>query len=116
MYSPRIKNDLIPLLYRVAKNEGKPMTQLVDEILRPEIEGRIQQLDQSIQSPGPNSVSDSEQPYQPKKKLHTNGDLKNLLAGKSFLLDCGHRFTLHPWSNTLVLTASGFSSCHNCYE
>jgi hypothetical protein len=44
------------------------------------------------------------------------GELKSCLAGKKFLLDCGHRFTLHPWSNTLILTASGKSSCHNCYE
>jgi hypothetical protein len=53
MYSPRIRNDLIPLLYRVAKNEGKPMTRLVDEILRPEIERRVQQLNQSINPPDP---------------------------------------------------------------
>ena len=67
MYSPKIKDDLIPLLYRVAKNEGKPMTQLVGEILRPEIERRIQQLDQSIQNPAPNAVSEGERPYQSKK-------------------------------------------------
>ena len=67
MYSPKIKDDLIPLLYRIARHEGKPMTRIVDEILRPEIERRIQQLDQSIHSPGPNSVSEGEQPYQPKK-------------------------------------------------
>ena len=67
MYSPRIRDDLIPLLYRVAKNEGKPMTQLVDEILRPEIERRLQQLDQSSHNPGLNSVSEGEHPYQPKK-------------------------------------------------
>ena len=67
MYSPKIKDDLIPLLYRIARHEGKPMTRIVDEILRPEIERRIQQVDQSIHNPGPNGVSDSEQPYQPKK-------------------------------------------------
>ena len=67
MYSPRIKDDLIPLLYRIARHEGKPMTQLVDEILRPEIERRVQQLDLSIHNPGPNAVSEGERPYQPKK-------------------------------------------------
>jgi hypothetical protein len=67
MYSPRIKDDLIPLLYRIAKHEGKPMTRLVDEILRPEIERRMQQLDPSNCKPGPNAVSESEHPYQPKK-------------------------------------------------
>ena len=67
MYSPKIRNDLIPLLYRIARHEGKPMTQLVDEILRPEIERRVQQIDQSIHYPGPNAVSEGERPYQPKK-------------------------------------------------
>lgn len=67
MYSPRIKDDLIPFLYRIARHEGKAMTRLVDEILRPEIERRVQQLDQSNQNPGPNAVSENEHPYQPKK-------------------------------------------------
>ena len=69
MYSPRIRDDLIPLLYRIARNERKPMTQLVDEILRPEIERRVQELDQSIHNPGPNVVSEGERPYQPKKNF-----------------------------------------------
>ena len=34
MYSPKIKEDLIPVLYRLARKQGKPMTRLVDEILR----------------------------------------------------------------------------------
>jgi hypothetical protein len=40
MYSPKIKEDLIPVLYKLAKQEGKPMTQLVDEILRNELKVR----------------------------------------------------------------------------
>jgi hypothetical protein len=67
MYSPRISEDLIQPLYRIAKHEGKPMTRLVDEILRPEIERRMQMLDRSIHNPGPNAVSEGERPYQPKK-------------------------------------------------
>jgi hypothetical protein len=67
MYSPRIREDLIPLIYRVARHEATPMTRIVDEILRPEIERRIQQLNQSIQNPGPNAVFEGEHPYQPKK-------------------------------------------------
>jgi hypothetical protein len=70
MYSPRISEDLIQPLYRIAKHEGKPMTRLVDEILRPEIERRVQQIDQqAIHSPGPNTVSEGEGPYQPKKNF-----------------------------------------------
>jgi hypothetical protein len=34
MYSPKIAEDLIPTLYRLAKHNRKPMTRIVDEILR----------------------------------------------------------------------------------
>ncbi len=34
MYSPKIKEDLIPILYRLAKKQGQPMTEVVDAILR----------------------------------------------------------------------------------
>jgi len=73
MYSPRIGDDLIPLLYRIARHEVKPMTRLVDEILRPEIERRVQQIDMSIHNPGPNAVSEGEQPYQLKKNYIRTG-------------------------------------------
>lgn len=35
MYSPEIAKDLIPILYRLGKEKKKPMTKIVDEILRP---------------------------------------------------------------------------------
>ncbi|MCI0530061.1 MAG: hypothetical protein L0Y56_21675 [Nitrospira sp.] len=38
MYSPKIADELIPLLYRVAKAKKLPMTILVSEILRRELE------------------------------------------------------------------------------
>jgi hypothetical protein len=34
MYSPKIRDDLIPRIYRRAKERKKPMTTVVDEILR----------------------------------------------------------------------------------
>jgi hypothetical protein len=34
MYSPKIKEDLIPILYRLAKKQRQPMTAVVDRILR----------------------------------------------------------------------------------
>lgn len=37
MYSPKIKDDLIPILYRLANEKDKPMTRVVDEILRKEL-------------------------------------------------------------------------------
>ncbi|BBO77792.1 hypothetical protein DSCW_52090 [Desulfosarcina widdelii] len=40
MYSPKVKEDLIPILYRLARQEQKPMTALVDEMLRSEIAQR----------------------------------------------------------------------------
>jgi len=36
LYSPKIREDLIPILYRIKEaKRGKPMTKIVDEILRP---------------------------------------------------------------------------------
>lgn len=34
MYSPKIREDLIPLIYKLGKAERKPMTKVVDAILR----------------------------------------------------------------------------------
>ena len=34
MYSPKIAEDLIATLYRMSRDRGKPMTKIVDEILR----------------------------------------------------------------------------------
>ena len=47
MYSPKIKEDLIPILYKLAKLEGKPMTCLIDEMLRVEISKRNGQVNQT---------------------------------------------------------------------
>ena len=42
MYSPKIKEDLIPKLYRVARKKGVPMTELVDDIIREALENEYQ--------------------------------------------------------------------------
>ncbi len=34
MYSPKIKEELIPTLYKEAKNKGEPMTKLVNDIIK----------------------------------------------------------------------------------
>jgi hypothetical protein len=34
MYSPKIAEELIPVLYRTAKAQGQPMTKLVNKIIR----------------------------------------------------------------------------------
>ena len=38
MYSPKIKEELIPILYRIAKKKGIPMTNLVEQILNKALE------------------------------------------------------------------------------
>ena len=40
MYSPKIREELIPVLYKIGKLENKPMTRVVDELLRYAIENR----------------------------------------------------------------------------
>ncbi len=37
MYSPKIKEDLVPYLYKIAKRQKKPMTKVVDELLRRQV-------------------------------------------------------------------------------
>ncbi|MFH1728428.1 MAG: hypothetical protein ABIA04_08420 [Pseudomonadota bacterium] len=37
MYSPKIKDKFIKILYHLAKKEGRPMTKLVNEIIKNEL-------------------------------------------------------------------------------
>ncbi len=39
MYSPKIKEDLIPRIYEIAKKKGIHMTTLVNELLRKALNG-----------------------------------------------------------------------------
>ena len=56
MYSPKVKGDLIPILYKIAKQEQKPMTALVDEMIRAEIAKRNGQVDPIIDEAVPARV------------------------------------------------------------
>ncbi len=38
MYSPKVKEDLIPVLYQLAQQRDRPMTKIIDEILREHLE------------------------------------------------------------------------------
>ena len=40
MYSSKIREDLIPILFKLAIRKKRPMTKLVDEILRKELKKR----------------------------------------------------------------------------
>ena len=51
MYSPKIKEDLVPILYKLAKQEQKPMTALIDEMLRAEIAKRNGHFNQTNNGP-----------------------------------------------------------------
>ena len=50
MYSPKISEDLIPALYRMAKEEGRPMTRIVDRIIREKLSG-IKQYEHTQNKP-----------------------------------------------------------------
>jgi hypothetical protein len=39
MYSPKIREDLIPYLYRLARHNGEPMTHLVNRFIEQIISG-----------------------------------------------------------------------------
>lgn len=56
MYSPKIRQDLIPVLYKLAKLEGKSMTTLIDEMLRTEISKRNGHVNQTNNDAIPASV------------------------------------------------------------
>ena len=55
-------------------------------------------------------------PGRPTKTEITSPELILILKSFRVTLDCGHHFTLHPLSNTLVITAEGRTYCHNCYQ
>jgi hypothetical protein len=50
------------------------------------------------------------------KKTISTDELKDMLKGLRIKLDCGHHYTLHPLSNTMVITADGYTYCHECYN
>lgn len=45
MYTPKISEDLIPLIYQKAKSEKKPMTKIVNEILEEKLSEDVRDQD-----------------------------------------------------------------------
>jgi hypothetical protein len=88
MYSPKISEDLIPVLYRLGKKQAKPMTKVIDGILRFNLNGNGHVI--------------------------TPDEFRAWLRGKKFILDCGHRFCIHPLSNTMIVHDDGMTQCHSC--
>lgn len=44
MYSPPIRDDLIPRIYRAAKEDGVPMTKWVSDLIEAELDRRDAQV------------------------------------------------------------------------
>jgi len=47
IYSPKIAEDLIPVLYRIGKKERRPMTKVVDGFLRNSISNYLSNIDRT---------------------------------------------------------------------
>ena len=105
MYSPKIKEDLIPTIYRLSKENKAPMTKVVDGILRSALNGSRSPLKENPLIPVGTT----------KKEDASASDLIVFLQGRRLIMDCGHKFCLHPLSNTLVMTCNGKCYCHECY-
>ena len=48
-----------------------------------------------------------------KKQEITSKELKEILKVYRVTLDCGHRYQLHPFSNTMIIHCDGTTECHN---
>ena len=75
MYSPKIREELIPKLYKLRKIKGKPMTEVVDEILRDYLEN----VEQGI-----SMVREKESPF-----MKSLGQYKRPRAGESIRTEYG---------------------------
>lgn len=50
MYSPKISEDLIPIIYIKAKEKKMPMTKLVNDILRENLKGTSDSMNSNTDS------------------------------------------------------------------
>jgi hypothetical protein len=48
-----------------------------------------------------------------KKKEITSQEFKEWLKDKRVILSCGHRYTPHPFSNTMIVYTDGHTKCHS---
>ena len=47
------------------------------------------------------------------KKQITSAELLEFLRDKRITLSCGHHFTIHNLSNTMIVYNDGKTNCHN---
>ncbi len=71
-YTPKIREDLIPILYHLAKRKGMPMTRLVNEI----IENYINQIEGALREMKSREIAKhlSERRQNEKEKRATKGN------------------------------------------
>jgi hypothetical protein len=110
MYSPKISEELIPILYSLAKQRKIPMTRLIDELLQESL--KTQDISEI------NALSRSSQSGSP--PIEYQDDIKEVLRGLKIKLDCRHHCTIgHQLANTLIIVSLGGGEietyCHNCY-
>ena len=92
MYSPKISETLIPDIYRLAQKQGKPMTKVVNEVLK-------------------NHIPNGE------RKSISGAKVFEFLREKRIQLDCGHYASIgHNFSNTVVVHPDGKTECSECYQ
>ena len=51
---------------------------------------------------------------QKKRKEISASDLRNYLKDKRVTMDCGSKFCIHPFSNTMIIHCDGKIICHSC--
>jgi len=118
LYSPKIAEDLIPVLYRIAKAKRKPMTQVVSEILKDALAQEIE-LQQANEHKSVSYVPESVKTRQ--NAIYEDTEVfKKSIKGLKIKLDCGHYCTIgHNFANTLIIISGGKgiikTYCHNCY-
>ena len=47
------------------------------------------------------------------KEITTAEQLRELLKDKRVILDCKHKFCIHPLSNTMIIRSDGSAVCHS---
>ncbi|ABC77914.1 hypothetical cytosolic protein [Syntrophus aciditrophicus SB] len=47
------------------------------------------------------------------KEQISSHELLEFLKDKRITLSCGHRFSIHPFSNTMIVYNDGRTLCHN---
>ncbi len=47
------------------------------------------------------------------RKEITSDELRKFLKDKRVTLECGNKFCIHPFSNTMIIYSDGKTACHS---